>query len=182
MPSLDEIMFMLDRRRFDTLSKSGTPAGLCDAPMLRDLSDELLAMGVAVVGFKLGDRGLYIRASDDAERLACLSRLWPDADVAAASRAALLQSWQARELYSPCFAVDVAGTTGCGDCTIAGFLAALLKAHTPEDALTTAVAVGACAAERPDAFTGVPPWPDVQARISQGWPKRPSHLDIPPQK
>ena len=36
-------------------------------------------------------------------------------------------AWANYENWSPCFQVDVVGTTGAGDATIAGFLAALLR-------------------------------------------------------
>ena len=64
------------------------------------------------------------------------------------------------------------GTTGAGDCTIAGFLAGLLKGLGPESALRGAVAVGACNVEQADATSGVPSWEAVQARIAAGWSKR----------
>jgi sugar/nucleoside kinase (ribokinase family) len=73
-------------------------------------------------------------------------------------------------VYSPCFrANEVAGTTGAGDCTIAGFLASLLRRESPAEAATSATAVGACSVEAADATGGVPEWEMVRKRMQAGW-------------
>ena len=77
-----------------------------------------------------------------------------------------LASWRDRELLVPCFQVDVAGTTGCGDATIAGFLTALLHGSPLAEAMTMAVGVGACNVERPDAISGIPSWESVRTTSS----------------
>src|SRR5207249_2102210 len=40
---------------------------------------------------------------------------------------------EGRELYESCFEVNVVGTTGSGDATIAGFLTGLLRGLPPEE-------------------------------------------------
>jgi sugar/nucleoside kinase (ribokinase family) len=77
--------------------------------------------------------------------------------------------WNDRELRTSCFQVDVVGTTGSGDCTIAGFLAGLLYGLPPDEVMTMAVAVGACCCEAPDAVSGVRTWDETRARIAAGW-------------
>jgi len=84
-----------------------------------------------------------------------------------------------RELLAPCYAVKVAGTTGAGDCTIAGFLAGWLRGLPLERTLSTAVAVGACCCEAPDATSGIRPWTATQSRIARGWKRRPVTLPLP---
>lgn len=84
-----------------------------------------------------------------------------------------------RELLAPCFQVDVVGTTGSGDCTIAGFLAGIIKQLPLEQMLTAAVAVGACCCEAPDATGGVQSWDATQQRIAAGWSRRPITMDLP---
>jgi sugar/nucleoside kinase (ribokinase family) len=70
----------------------------------------------------------------------------------------------------PVFQVaTVAGTTGAGDATIAGFLASVAKGLPAEEALTMAVAVGACCVEAPDATSGVRSWDETTARVKAGW-------------
>lgn len=152
-PSFDELSVML--------SGPGPHAPL-QISSLRDLSRRVLTMGPAVVALKLGDQGLYLRTSRGG---AALERLCGVLGLDAAV-------WQDREVLAPCFrASRVAGTTGAGDCTIAGLLAALLRGDDPVAAATAAAAVGACSVEEPDATSGVPPWSDVAARIARGWPR-----------
>ena len=110
---------------------------------------------------KLGYRGLYLRTTGRAA-LAEMGRARPS-DVAA---------WADRELWTPCFQVDVVGTAGSGDATIAGFLAGLLRDLPPEDAITMAVAVGACNVEAADTISGIRSWDETLARVAAGWQKR----------
>ena len=88
----------------------------------------------------------------------------------------LYVNWGDRELTAPCFQVEVVGTTGSGDCTIAGFLAGLVEGLPPEEVMTMAVATGACCCEAPDATGGVRSWPEIRQRIDAGWPRLPSRL------
>ncbi len=157
LPSIEEIRLMLGDQ------------GPFDASALSRVSDQLLAMGSAVVALKLGDQGLYVRTSGDASRLA---RVGASGLLGAAD-------WVGRELLAPCFAVQVAGTTGAGDCTIAGFLAAVLRRLGIETTMTAAVAAGACCVERPDAVSGVPTWDALQRRIAARWPRLPTTLALP---
>jgi sugar/nucleoside kinase (ribokinase family) len=151
-PSVDELRFMLDP----------TTHGTVDLGQLRLLARRALAMGPAVVALKLGDQGLYVRTARDAaalERLTATLGLEPTA-------------WRDREVLAPCFrARRMAGTTGSGDCTIAGLLAALLRREDPVAVATCATAVGACSVEAPDATSGVPAWADVAERLAAGWPR-----------
>jgi len=170
LPSLDEILFMLDRSRHDVLSEAATGelAASVDSELISALADRLLDMGVAIVVLKLGSQGLYARTSSDGERLKSMRARAPkDAD-----------NWLGRELLVPCFRTNVVGTTGAGDCTIAGFLAGLMKGLTIEGVMTSAVAVGAFNVESPDATSGVPDWDTVQARVNAGWERLPLTLSL----
>jgi hypothetical protein len=82
-------------------------------------------------------------------------------------------------MWAPCFCVDVAGTTGAGDAAIAGFLTGLLRDLSPEQALTAAVAVGACNVETADAVSGVRPWEEMWLRVMSGWERHSLHIDAP---
>ena len=149
-PSLDELAAMLRQPLDDRF----------DLRRVVRTADELLGMGAAVVAIKLGSDGLYLRSTSDFKRLTPLAHL---VDPAA---------WCGRELYAPCFVVNVAGTTGAGDSTIAGLLAAVSRGASPADALRAGVAVGACSVEVIEAVTGVPPWSRVADRLASGWPQR----------
>lgn len=162
LPSLDEILFMLDRPRFEALAAGGALTRRVDGALLHELAGRLLEMGAAIVALKLGDQGLYVRTAANADRLATMGASTPH-DVAA---------WTGRELLAPCFQTTVVGTTGAGDCTIAGFLAGLLRNLPIEDVVTAAVAVGAFSVESPDATSRIPLWNTVRKRIRAGWERR----------
>jgi sugar/nucleoside kinase (ribokinase family) len=161
LPSIDEIRFMLG-------DESAADAGACGEDLHR-ISSRLLEMGSAIIALKLGDEGLYLRSTPDRKRLASMGGCAPPD----------WQAWAGRQIIAPCFAVDVAGTTGAGDCTIAGFLGGLLRGLGPEETVTAAVATGACCVEAADATSGVPDWETLQRRIAAGWPRKATGLLLP---
>ncbi|RKN84225.1 carbohydrate kinase family protein [Paenibacillus ginsengarvi] len=155
LPSWEETHYMLGGREgFD-------PEKAPEGKLLADYSAELLDMGAALVGLKLGEEGLYIRTTASRDRLEAMGACAPRAGA-----------WLHRELLAPCFETEVVGTTGAGDCTIAGFLCGLLHGLTIEQTLTAAVGVGACSVESLDATGGIVPWPDTLRRIEAGWSRR----------
>jgi sugar/nucleoside kinase (ribokinase family) len=164
LPSVEEWLFMADRPRFDALSTAVGASGMIDAlgvEEVRTLAQTALQMGARIVVLKLGERGVYLRT---ARALGDLGRGAP----------AAVSSWQDRELWAPRFVPDrLVGTTGAGDATIAGFLAALLRGTSPERALIIAAAVGACNVEAADALSGVRSWEETLARIDAGWQQGP---------
>jgi sugar/nucleoside kinase (ribokinase family) len=167
LPSIEEILYMFRRDQFEALRREG-PERLLAAvttEMLEELSAELLALGASIVGLKLGHRGLYLRTAGR-----------PAIEGMGRARPSDATAWAGREIWAPCFRVDLAGTTGAGDATIAGFLAALLRDMSPLDAVTAAVAVGACNVEAPDALSGIRSWDETLARVAAGWPRRLLHL------
>lgn len=159
-PNVDELTWMFDRPRAEAMRRGEAPL---ESSWLHTLSGRLLQMGAAVVLLKLGDAGAYLRTSDNPARLAAMGAAAP-ADLA---------GWKGRELYTPCFKVQVAGTTGSGDSTVAGLIAALLRGTSVEEALTAAVAVGAHSVEAPDGASGIAPWAQVLARVASGWEQHP---------
>ena len=162
LPSDDELRFALDRPRFDA-------NGEVPVSEVRALGKRGLALGAKVVGIKCGARGLYVRTAG-ASHLAAMGRAAP-ADPSA---------WAERELWSPCFVPEpLVGTTGAGDTTIAGFLAALLRGQTLERAVTMACAVGACNVEAAGAVNGVRSWDETTQRVQAGWTRQPLALSTP---
>jgi sugar/nucleoside kinase (ribokinase family) len=168
LPSVEELLFMLHRDRYDQLSALGDLAAQITPDQLSALSAELLQLGAKIVAIKLGERGLYLRT----DRRAAMEML-------GRARPADWEVWADRELWAPCFRANVMGTTGAGDATIAGFLSALLRGLDPYDSVTAAVAVGACSVEVPDALSGVRSWEDTLARIADGWEHLPLQLSAP---
>ena len=157
VPSIEEIMFML--RRDDLERWGGRLFTRINAEYLSGLADELLSLGVAVAGFKLGERGLYLQAASETERLSFLSALGGSP-----------ADWAGAALWQPAFQVDVAGTTGAGDAAYAGLLAALLRGLGPRDCARMACAAAACNIEAADATSGVRSWEETEARLAAGWP------------
>ena len=168
LPSAEEWLFMVNRRRFDELTASVGPAGMLAALELDDiraLGTEALDMGAKVVVLKLGERGIYMRS---ARQISSLGRGGPSD----------LTAWEGCEMWAPPFVPDrLVGTTGAGDATIAGFIAALLHDLPPERALTIAAAVGACNVEAADALSRVRTWKDTLARSDAGWRQAPLRID-----
>jgi sugar/nucleoside kinase (ribokinase family) len=152
LPSLDELQSMLGPR---TMKLKGD--------LLGELSAELHRLGAPIVVIKLGDQGLYL--STEAQLLAQRKR--------AAWQAFDWNTWEHRQLLVPCFEVDVVGTTGSGDCTIAGFLWSLVQGAAPEQALRWASAVGAHCVESADATSNIPCASQVEHRLHAAWRQRP---------
>ncbi len=161
LPSIEELLFMLQRPLFEQLVAEAGAEDLIEhvaPPVVQKLGRQLLKMGVKIVGIKMGQRGMYLCTGND-DVLIEMGRAQP-ANPAV---------WALRELWSPCFQTHVAGTTGSGDATIAGFLLGLLRGMSPESSLAAACAVGACSVEAVDAVSGVRTWPDTYKRIARRW-------------
>jgi len=171
LPSVEEILFMLWGERYQELCHAAAESdllALITPQLLSELGKELINMGVKIVGLKLGSRGMYLRT---ANRKALNS--------IGQARPAHPDVWAGIELWAPCFKVDVAGTTGAGDATIAGFLAGLLRNLTIEQALNMAMGVGACNVEAADAISGILTWEETSRRLASGWERHPLELEAP---
>jgi sugar/nucleoside kinase (ribokinase family) len=169
MPSFDEIFFMLEPEIYRRMSADGVAlplVALGGVAQLRTFAATLIEMGVALVAIKLGEEGIYLRTTNDVARLRNLGKL------------SLSPDWLDREMLAPAFEVDVVGTTGAGDCAVAGFLAALLRGLSPENTLLASVAAGASNVEVADAISGIPTWEMLQRRIQNKWPRRQPQIDL----
>jgi sugar/nucleoside kinase (ribokinase family) len=162
VPSIEEIMFML--RRDDYQSWKGAILSHITADYLSVLAAELLELGAVIVGFKLGEMGLYLESGPASrfDRLNCLNL-----DTGA---------WARARVWSPAFQAKVVGAVGAGDSAYAGLLGALLHRMNPAEAAQWACAVGACNVEAADATSGLLSWQDIRARIEAGWATRPETL------
>lgn len=163
-PSLDEIVFMLERSRFESVrlqTARGVPLGGLSGADVARLADRLLEMGPAILLLKLGPEGLYLQATRSRERLLGMGGAAPDAE-----------NWQGVSGHAPCFEVEARNTTGAGDRTIAGFLAALVRGLGPEEACRMAVANGAASVEQAGGDAGLPGWEALIERRQRGWRRR----------
>lgn len=172
LPSVEETLFMLERDRFERLIGQYGPDKVIsgvDGPLLGSLADILLDMGAAVVVLKLGEQGLFIKTSDEKNRIVSMGRCAPQNVI----------EWTGREFLAPCYRVNVAGTTGAGDVTIAGFIAGMLKGLSPEDTASSALSAGAFCVENLDGASGIPPWQAIQERIRSRHARRDISLHLP---
>ncbi len=166
LPSYDELLYMLKREEWRRQQKQ---YGQCriTTQLLHELSSMILALGPAIVAIKIGKYGLYLRSTTDVRKIKKIKNKLP----------INTEQWLGHESITPCYTVKVAGTTGSGDCTIAGFLAALLRGESPADAAKAAVATGSCSVEQLDATSGVQHWSKIHKRIKKGWPHDRTHIE-----
>ena len=159
LPSIDEILFMIDRVKYDQLVADfdGNIIRGVDAEWVENTAQRLIDLGVPIVVIKLGAHGLYLRTAETV----------PDQE----------SSWNNISRFDSCFCTEVVGTTGAGDCTIAGFLSAYVNGATPEEAMASAVATGSFSTESLDAVSAIPHQSQLQARINAGWERLPGKFN-----
>jgi sugar/nucleoside kinase (ribokinase family) len=165
VPSIEEILLMLYP---DTFKEVTAQIRQITPSLASEVASDLLDMGVKIVLLKAGHLGLYLRTADE-NTLADMGRARPTD----------LTRWASREFWSPVFEVEVVGTTGAGDATIAGFLAGLLHDLLPTEVATMAAAVGACNVEAADAVSGIRSWKETVARVEAGWSRQKLDFDEP---
>jgi sugar/nucleoside kinase (ribokinase family) len=166
LPSFEELFFMLQRGEYEALLSAGEIQQAITPELLHSLSGELLELGVKLVVIKLGGKGLYLRTATASSLQELAGSL--DADA-----------WGDKEMWVPCFKVEVLGTTGAGDATIAGFLSGLLRGLTPAETMIMAVAVGGCNVEAVDALSGICSWEETCRRVQSGWKRHELELAAP---
>ncbi|MEI7990461.1 MAG: carbohydrate kinase family protein [Chloroflexota bacterium] len=170
-PSIEEILYMVRRDLFFSFlekSQNGDILPFITPKILSEVSYLLMDMGAKTVAIKMGYRGLYLRTSDT-RIIEMMGRAKP-ADPA---------SWANKEYWAPVFKVAAVGTTGAGDSTIAGFLSAVLRGMSPDQALMAANAVGACNVEAADSLGGLRSWDATMQRVAEGWERGELVLDAP---
>lgn len=158
LPSLDEILFMTDREKYDQLVTEcdGRIIDGMDAAQIEQTAQKLIDYGVPVVVIKLGKNGLYLKTAGDV----------PGKD----------EGWNNVSCFEPCFSAEVVGTTGAGDCSIAGFLSATVNGASAKEAVTMAVAAGSASTESLNATDAVPTRTELQKRIREDWPRDPGRF------
>jgi len=134
--------------------------------LLNKLTEEILEFGAKVAFLKLGNLGAIVHVSEEFSE-SDFGRAWFFG----------LEKWQKRVLWAPSYKVEVIGTTGAGDATIAGFLGAILNEMPIEEALSFAMGVGACNVEAIDSVSGVRTWGETAKRINDGWLTNPVSMD-----
>lgn len=170
VPSFEECLFMLDREGYCRRCKAQAGQDMMDSitpEEVRQTAQSFLDMGAKVVLLKLGSRGMYLRTAEETVLRQAGSFFTP-----------LLESWSKRELWIFPNAVEhIVSTTGAGDVGIAGFLAALLREQTPEEALQAATTASWLCIQSSDTTSRLVPFGELNAisRMAQ----RPERIALP---
>jgi sugar/nucleoside kinase (ribokinase family) len=159
VPSIDELLYMWDKENYQLLT---TGKKILTLDCLSELSDELIESGVAISAIKLGDKGLFLKTG-----------LIEGKNICSLINKEL---WSRRQLFSPVYKVEVVGTTGAGDTTIAGLLSQIVQGSKPEEAINIGTATGASCVEELDATSGVKSIIKIKERMKNGWKKANSSL------
>jgi sugar/nucleoside kinase (ribokinase family) len=147
LPSVEEALMLAQPekwRRLCAQSRGGTLVDELCEPDYSELAGMFLDWGASIVGLKAGHQGFYLRTGS----LEKINAPFIDMD-----------KWRNREIWSPAYRLEtIASATGAGDCSIAGFLTALLKGKPPERCLAAANALGRQNLSAPDATSGIMDW------------------------
>jgi sugar/nucleoside kinase (ribokinase family) len=169
-PSIEEILFMILREEYISCSKKSAGGDFVDSidlNILQTLGEKLTAYGVKIAAVKCGKKGFYVRTGDKSSLM--------NLEAVSLNN---IDNWSDRELFEETFNVqDIVSTTGAGDSSIAGFLAAILSKKTVEDAARIACAVASCRIQSYDAFTSIKPLAETFELIEKGWCKDRISLD-----
>lgn len=157
LPSFEEILFMLNREKYDLLCRMG--GDMTDRiDMKKDvlpLAEELIGMGAACTVIKCGVKGMLMM-SGSAERMKRVPGGLTDHPC-----------WADRCLFRPCIRADkVLSATGAGDTAIAAFLCGVLDGKGPENSLFLAAAQGACCVTAWDAISALLTADQLEARYA----------------
>lgn len=130
-----------------------------DIGILPGLAEKVHQKGVAILGIKCGKLGFFLSARSG-DRLERMGRGRPEQ----------IEAWADREFFCETFVPDtVLSTTGSGDSSIAGFIAALLAGRSAAESVRVACAAGANTARVYDALSGVDTLQAMEDRIAEGW-------------
>ena len=164
VPSAEELLFMMDREKYDALQKEADGSEILRVLDLdrdiKPLGEALIQMGAAVVLIKCGALGIYYRTASG-ERLKKAGELFKNTAL-----------WENREGFEKSYKPKrVLSGTGAGDTTIAAFLLAALECYSLELCLHLAAATGASCVEAIDALGGLKSFEELLRKIHDGWEK-----------
>ncbi len=165
VPSIEELMFMLDRDKYDVIRKRAGTGDFCASLDIerdvRPLAEECKDMGAKIVLIKCGVPGMYLST----QSVKGLEKLPESLGLNTAA-------WSEVSLFEKSYRPDkVLSATGAGDTSIAAFLTALLKGYEPGLCMQLAVAEGASCVSAYDALSGLKPLDELRDKIESGWEK-----------
>ncbi len=155
-PSVEELLFMLDRDKYDKITLDNPGRDLTEildlGSDIEPLARKSIELGAGMVLLKCGAPGIYFLSSGRkriekvGEKLAL--------DIGAFSD----KGWFMKS-YKP---EKVVSATGAGDSCIAGFLTSLLNGDTPEKCVQNAAMAGAAAVTAYDAISGLKSFEEME--------------------
>ena len=163
VPSFEELCLILDRERYERLSKL---AGNSDITNFLDLNEDIiplakkcLALGAKAVLLKCGEPGLFLMTSSKISEVG--ERLELDSGA-----------WENFCRFEKSFKIpQVLSGTGAGDVSIAAFLVSLLEGKGPGEAVENAAAAGALCCLSYDAVSSLKTLAEIRKLIDSGWEK-----------
>lgn len=163
LPSYEELLFMLDRPKYEQLlrAESGSANGRVPSVQddIRPLAHCTLDMGAQCVMIKCGEAGIYLKSAGDISSIE--KKLGFE-----------LRNWAGRELFEKSFKPRrIASASGAGDTAIAAFLVSMLSGESLDNSLQYAAATGACCVSEYDALSGLVSFETMRNKIDEGWPK-----------
>ena len=175
LPSIEEVLFMLDRARFEEFRRRGPEDGVSffSGDDLHKFGSTLLDLGAKVVAIKCGCRGIYLRTAPVLENLGRAASGYFGRTASGG-----LIRWAGREFWIPAFRVDEpVNATGSGDAAIAGFLTAFLKGLAARGSLESAAAAGAANLTAADTLSGMISWDALRTAVDDRWQTEPLDVD-----
>ena len=155
-PSIEELLFMMDREKYDKMIEDNPGRDLTEVMDLKSdiepLAGKCLDSGAAIVLLKCGAPGMYFcsagpdRIGEVSERLGLDPADWGD-------KAWFEKSFKPKRVLS---------ATGAGDAAIAAFLTAILMGKGPEDCVKYAAMAGASAVTAYDAISGLKSFEEME--------------------
>lgn len=160
LPSLEEALLLWDPaayKDFDSLNPQKREEHIPSLAV--KLAGDFLDLGASIVGIKCGVLGYHVQTK--AALSAAKLGLGAPAD---------LNNWAGRKLFCASYKPETfASATGAGDCSIAGFLMAMLRGCTLEETVNAACAVGAQNVRKLDATAGVEDWEYTLQMMRRPW-------------
>ena len=167
VPSVEELCFMLDRKRFAEWQERAGNRAITDVldieKDVKPLADRCMEYGAKVVLIKCGAPGMYYRTAGE-------KRLKQIGCTLGGGTA----QWAEQEGFEASYIPErVLSGTGAGDTSIAAFLMAVSRGESLEDCLHMATAAGASCVTAYDALGGLMPYEALKQKVKSGWKKRP---------